>query len=120
MSENPYQTPPEAIDDAAIQAARAKCKELARLKVQEYQARSSLYATGFDKQTVEMILPEYPGLLAAERRGERRRMQIVGLLVFLGSGGLFVYFAAFSPNMRVLVWPLLAGAMWGLFKLLLP
>jgi hypothetical protein len=70
---------------------------------------------------VETVMEEYTELRRTAMLRKKRLWRIAGALLFFGCGGLFIYYVFFAfAHVRVFSWPLLAGATFGLLKMLLP
>ena len=99
----------------------AKLDDFLRFGHSTSQVRRSLIDAGYDLETIHLSMTEYDRrseLLKVQRRKTNR---LVGWLVFFGFGSTFLYFTLLASRTHYLfVGPLLAIAMWGLFRGLLP
>ena len=104
-----------------IEAARARCRELLGLGLSTYKAGKILEAEILDPDILAQAIEEYKAMHKADQASKKRFWQIAGPALFLGSGGLFIYFVFFAyTGSSLFVFPLLGLAVWGLFKASLP
>jgi hypothetical protein len=102
--------------ETAIECGR----ELLRLGLPPIEAKKTLILYGFSADVVDHLMKDYLRQHAAVRARRRAFGRAFGVVVFLGSGGLFVYYALFNPHIIWLSWSLATLATFGLLKALLP
>lgn len=101
--------------------ARGFCRELLKLNVTPYRARKSLEAQGFEPDVIEEVAREYTKLYSDSAKRNKQRQRVIGVVMAIAGGTLFLYFAFFAfENASVVAYPFLGAAIWGMLKAMIP
>lgn len=104
-----------------IEEARARCREYARAGLLAHRVRGALRREGYSQSTIDEVAGEYEQVRAWHRERQQRLVRLAGGCVFAGCTGLFLFLFCFaSPNDHIVSYGLLAGAMVGFLKMVLP
>lgn len=104
-----------------IDEARALCRDYAERGMRKLHTEDALERAGCDKEMIEEVIADFSDYRNAHLARRRRIVQLAGAAVFFGSSAAFLYFVFFhSANYSLVVYGLVATAMWGLFKMCLP
>ena len=104
-----------------IEQARERCREYVQSGMLKHHAYDALHREGFDRTVIDQVLKEYESLRLVKLQRQTAGIRLWAGALFVGCGAAFAYYAFFAYEDRhVFHYWLLAPAMLGLLKMLLP